>query len=158
MNKSTFIESFINTLKRELETSIARAKESFEVATDDESRGDGKYDTRGLEASYLAGGQALQAKELGEALDRLEQLKTGFYLEVASKSICLGSLFEVSSGKSSDWYFMANDRGGLEIDHDGTTITILTLQSPLGSKLLGASVGDKISLNADSTVEIISVF
>ncbi len=159
MNKLNVITRIIQTLKVELETSVERAKESFDAATDDESRGDGKYDTRGLEASYLAGGQAQQAKELADALDRFEQLKTTSYIEAPSKSICLGSLFEISTenGKVKTWYFLANDRGGVEIEEGGVLITVLTLHSPLGASFIGASVGAKVSMNTGLSADITTV-
>lgn len=45
--------------------------DSSAAATDPDSKAEGKYDTRSLELSYLAAGQARQA---GALLDAIEQL------------------------------------------------------------------------------------
>ena len=45
-----------------------------EEATDEQSKAENKYDTRGLEASYLARGQSRQARETEAALEQFAAL------------------------------------------------------------------------------------
>ena len=68
MDKSLIIEKIIDSIEADLAKTTAAALESAESATHEESRSEGKYDTRGLETSYLATGQAQHALELREAL------------------------------------------------------------------------------------------
>ena len=46
------------------EDAKAAAKDAKENATGEETKSDGKYDTRAIEAAYLAGAQAKQAEKL----------------------------------------------------------------------------------------------
>ena len=64
MNKSEVIRKIIEALRSEFETYIRAAKFSYAEATAEENRAENKYDTRGLEASYLAAGQANKVAEI----------------------------------------------------------------------------------------------
>lgn len=52
--------------------SIKVARTAHAEATHEESRPEDKYDTRGLEAAYLASGQAKQAAEAKRAIAQYE--------------------------------------------------------------------------------------
>ena len=52
------------------------AKASHAEATAEENRAENKYDTRGLEASYLATGQANKVLELEAAIEAFSDLKS----------------------------------------------------------------------------------
>ena len=58
MDKFKVIEKIVKKLEEEIEISKKASMEAFDTATDIEAYSDGKYDTRSLEASYLAGGHA----------------------------------------------------------------------------------------------------
>ena len=75
MNKHTLIDKIISVLQSELVTYLRAAKCSHEEATAEENRAENKYDTRGLEASYLAAGQASKVAELEAAIGAFENLK-----------------------------------------------------------------------------------
>ena len=49
--------------------------DSSAAATDPGSKAEGKYDTRSLEMSYLAAGQARQAEALGEGIEKLRRFE-----------------------------------------------------------------------------------
>ena len=67
----------IRIVRAELEAQYRRvaaaAREAHGYATDPDSKAESKYDTRGLEASYLAAGQAAKADELAEAMKTVAQ-------------------------------------------------------------------------------------
>ncbi len=75
MDKAVVLEEIIASLQSELETYIRAAKFSHAEATAEENRAENKYDTRGLEASYLAAGQANKVVELEAAISSFEELK-----------------------------------------------------------------------------------
>jgi hypothetical protein len=52
------------------------ARASHAEATHESSKAESKYDTRGLEAAYLAGGQARQVKEILDSIKAYEALAT----------------------------------------------------------------------------------
>ena len=74
MNKRALIDKIIAHLAAERELATKAARAAHAESTHEQSKADNKYDTRGLEASYLAHGQAQQAAEIGEAILRFESL------------------------------------------------------------------------------------
>ena len=66
MDKQVLVATIIAQLEKTLQGTTQAALEAAQSATDDEAKSESKYDTRGLEASYLASGQAHYAKELKE--------------------------------------------------------------------------------------------
>jgi transcription elongation GreA/GreB family factor len=59
--------------------------------------------------------------------------------------IDLGALVEIEFPGAKEWFFLAPSGGGTEVQHEGTTVTVITPESPLGSQLIGSRVGEKIA-------------
>src|ERR1017187_10669176 len=74
MNKRALIKKIVARLTDELEVYFRAARASRAEATHKQSRAESKYDTRGLEASYLARGQSRQAAEIQGAIAAFEKL------------------------------------------------------------------------------------
>ena len=68
MNKSDLLTQIIASLHERLEALQNAARASHAEATHESSKPENKYDTRGLEAAYLAGGQARQAREILDSI------------------------------------------------------------------------------------------
>jgi hypothetical protein len=68
MNKKQIIKLFIDQISEELNSMKSAALNTYSEATQEESKAENKYDTRGLEASYLAGAQAKRVEELQAVL------------------------------------------------------------------------------------------
>jgi hypothetical protein len=66
--KAELLEKIRTQLRASLERLSKAAMDAHAAATDPGSKAEGKYDTRSLEASYLAAGQARQVDELAEAV------------------------------------------------------------------------------------------
>ena len=144
MNKQLILGKIIAQLEEEMELYRRAAKAAFEEATSEQSKAENKYDTRGLEASYLARGQARQVAETEEALLQLRGLASAASL--LPTAIGQGTLVEMEQGKESFWYFIAPCAGGTEIRHANEKILVLTPQSPLGRELVGKKAGDAVTL------------
>jgi len=56
MNKSAIVKSLRQQLNAQYERAIKALEGAYEAATGDDTKAESKYDTRGLEASYLAAG------------------------------------------------------------------------------------------------------
>jgi len=156
MDKAPVLEKIINSLQHELETYIRAAKFSHAEATAEENRAENKYDTRGLEASYLAAGQANKVVELEGAITSFEELKN----MPAIDSVGIGALLKLDQGGTTEFYFIGPTAGGTEVEMDGTEILIITPESPLGSQLMGLEAGQKSTLNLagrKQEVQVISV-
>ena len=144
MNKRAIIKKIIARLTDELEIYFRAAKFSRAEATHESSKAESKYDTRGLEASYLARGQSKQAAEIEAAIAEFEKLPVKKF--GADEPIGLGALVELEHGGESSIYFIGPRAGGTEILHDKKEILVITPQSPLGEQLLGKKSGDNLQL------------
>jgi len=112
---------------------------SHAEATHESSNAESKYDTRGLEAAYLAGGQARQAKEIMDSIKLYEAVTTRDF--AADEPIDLTALVESDAGGTRSLYFIGPKNGGLEFEHQRKEITVITPQSPLGQNMMGKKAG-----------------
>jgi transcription elongation GreA/GreB family factor len=145
MNKRIIIKKIIAKLVGELEVYFRAAQFSRAEATHESSKAENKYDTRGLEASYLARGQSKQAAEIAAAIAEFEKLPAKNF--GADEPIGLGALVELENGGETLFYFIGPRAGGTEILHDKKEVLVITPQSPLGEQLLGKKSGDCPQLN-----------
>jgi transcription elongation GreA/GreB family factor len=144
LNKRAIIEKIIVRLTEELQVYFRAAKFSRAEATHESSKAESKYDTRGLEASYLARGQSKQAAELEAAIAEFEKLPVKIF--GADEPIGLGALVELETGGENLFYFIGPRAGGTEILHEKKEILVITPQSPLGEQLLGKKQSDQPQL------------
>ena len=145
MNKRALIEKIIAQLAEELESYARSARASQAEATDEQSKAENKYDTRGLEASYLAHGQSRQAAEVEEAIEQFHTLTLREF--DGDDAIDLGALVEVDRGGKTARYFIGPRAGGTEVVHAGKAVLVITPQSPLGRQLMGARAGDRLQID-----------
>jgi len=144
MNKRALIQKITAQLVRELEIYFRAAQFSRAEATHESNKAENKYDTRGLEASYLARGQSQQAAELEAAI--AEYQKLGVKKFAAGDAINLGALIELEMAGEKNFYFLGPRAGGTEVIHDRKEILVITPQSPLGEQLMGKQAGDQPQL------------
>ena len=144
MNKRTLVKKIIAHLQSELEGYFRAAQAAHAEATHEQNKAENKYDTRGLEASYLARGQSRQAAETEAAIAAFEKLEIRKF--APGEPIGLGALVELEQKRERLVYFLGPKAGGTEVIHDGREILVITAQSPLGEQLLGKKQGDKLQL------------
>jgi transcription elongation GreA/GreB family factor len=140
MKKSQLLKLIVAALSESLEVLTKAARASHAEATHESSRAESKYDTRGLEAAYLAGGQARQAREIQDSIELYQAMTVRDFK--AGEPIDLGALVEVDADGERSLYFVGPKGGGLEIKHGRLEITVITPQSPLGQNLTGKKAGD----------------
>ena len=135
------MERIIEALHDSLAVLEKAARAAHAEATHESSKAENKYDTRGLEAAYLAGGQARQAREI------LESIKVYGSLQVkefgTTDRIDLSAIVELETEGTIGTYFIGPRNGGLEVDYKGAEIMVITPQSPLGQQLMGTKVGQR---------------
>ena len=144
MNKRALINKITAKLAEELAVYFRAAQFSRAEATHESNKAENKYDTRGLEASYLARGQSKQAAELEAAIAEFEKL--GARKFAAGDAIAVGALVELEQGGEKMFYFLGPRAGGTEVIHDKKEILVITPQSPLGEQLAGKKSGDSFQL------------
>ncbi len=141
MDKSLLTKQIIASLTASLVVLEKAARASHAEATHESSKAESKYDTRGLEAAYLAGGQARQAREILDSIKLYEALKIRNF--AAEDPVDLTALVELEAGRANSLYFIGPRNGGLEIECEGREITVMSPQSPLGQNLMGKKTGQR---------------
>ncbi len=139
--------SLLNIAKKELTHSLdvlrrAVSESHGNTTTGDQSKAEGKYDTRGIEASYLAKGQQEQLNQLEESLAKFDSLE----LVNEPDQVFTGSLVVVSTDEEDRNFLVLPAGGGVTIDLDDESYLIITPTSPIGSALLGKDIGAEITL------------
>jgi transcription elongation GreA/GreB family factor len=140
--KSELIALVCVELRSRLERLARAARAAHAAATDPGSKAESKYDTRSLEESYLATGQARQVQELAETLRIFENLRPVDFSK--SDEIGSGALVEVERGAEKMFFLLVPAAGGMEIFAEGKEITLLSSESPLYQALVGKRVGDTL--------------
>lgn len=144
MNKTDLLRAILDTLAAELKGAVRDAKAAADAATDPDSRAENKYDTRALESSYLARGQARRVTELQESLRDCQDLAA----EALPKGglVRIGSLVTLETPGGALTYFLCPAAGGTEVRHEGIEVILITPASPLGRQLMGKDVGHTVTL------------
>jgi transcription elongation GreA/GreB family factor len=145
VNKQSIIKKIVAQLTAELGVYIKAARAAHAEATHEQSRAENKYDTRGLEASYLARGQSKQAAEIEAAITEFQSLRVRDF--GASDAIDVGALVELAAGKQRSFYFVGPRAGGTEVLEDEQDVLVITRQSPLGQQLMGRKQGEKVNIS-----------
>ena len=144
MDKALFFKTLITTLEIELKHAVDASKDAADYATNDEARAESQWDTQGLEASYLAAGQADQARQWVDAIRELRAEKHD--VMQLKNSVSLGALFKCDVGGSEEHFFFAGVAGGHIVQMEGHEVTVITPQSPLAGRLLGLKPGESFRL------------
>jgi transcription elongation GreA/GreB family factor len=145
IEKSDLMKRIIEALRESLAVLEKAARAAHAEATHESSKAENKYDTRGLEAAYLAGGQARQAREILESIKVYASLPVKEF--AATDPIDLSAVVELETAGVVDKYFIGPRSGGLEVDYKGAEIMVITPQSPLGQQLMGKKPGQRWTTN-----------
>ena len=132
-----------------LEAEIAResaiiakaARDAREAATHEESKPENDKDTRGLEQSYLARGQAQRVAENEAAIGDVNALALREFGPKAS--IAMSALVTVDEDGTELVVFLSPAGGGNVL---AGGVQVVTPSSPLGRALLGKKVDDDVEL------------
>ncbi len=138
--KAELVALIIAQLEADLAALRAAALETYAAATGDESKPENKYDTRALEASYLAGAQAKRVLDVEASLNIFRGLELKTF--TPDSRIESTALVEVDLSGKAVHVFIAPARESLTFTYEGRVIQVITPQSPLGAALLGLREGD----------------
>jgi len=154
MEKAILVEALVNELRSRYDRAVGALTGAREAATGTDTKAENKYDTRGLEASYLAAGQAEQADELLRAIHLVETCDFPDFDFDAP--VGTGALVEVEQDGEIRHYLLAPAGGGITLDGEGGgKVTVLGPASPLARALLGKTAG---SLLAGHDLAVLEVF
>lgn len=143
--KKQLLNQLQQVIEQDLATLTSSARTAAIEATHEESRPENKYDTRGLEASYLAGAQNARAAELLAILDHVRGTTPKTFSE--SDPIAPTAVVELESdGGVPTFLFLVRMGAGYTLPVENKKYVTVTTQSPLGQALLGRFQGDAVTL------------
>jgi hypothetical protein len=156
MNKTELLLQVIARLENDLLHARQAALSAYETATHEENIAENKYDTLGLEASYLATGQARRAAAIGLTLANWKQLVLRSF--DPQLGIQLGALVALSDDKDRhQCLFLGPDGASMKLRQQGQAVQVIGPQAPLGQVLLGKGVGDEITLRVANGVHLLEI-
>ena len=158
MDKKRLISAILKRLEQDLDTAITAARAALDEATHPENKAENQYDTRGLEAGYLAGAQAERAAQIEEQILIYKHLEPKDFKK--TEPISSTALVEVELNNKKSFVFVMSKGGGLVLEFEGQAIQVVTPNSPLGEAIIGLKTGDMAMVEVGARTreyEILSV-
>lgn len=147
MDKRRIIVKLIELTRQNLQSAYDSAQSTYDIATNEESKPENKYDTRGLEASYLAGAQAERVADIKSTLTVYENISIKNFDN--DSKIALTALVELTAQNKTSLVLLMPKGGGQVISFENCQIQVITPESPLGKNLIGKEVGEVIQISSD---------
>ncbi|KQO23554.1 GreA/GreB family elongation factor [Acidovorax sp. Leaf78] len=145
MDKLLLQYQVLERLAEDLLQAEQAMRAAHETATHEENIAENKYDTLGLEAAYLATGQARRAEGIRQAIAHWRQFRARPY--DASKGIELGALIcLIDSDDKQHQFFLGLDGGSMKLFSGAQAVQVISSEAPLGRAMLGKCEGDEVSI------------
>lgn len=159
MDKKEIVKILLDQLDNEILKLQKIAKSAQEYANSESVKSDGKYDTRGVEAGYLAGAQLKRLEELKLEKKLLEDMELKKFGE--KDEIAIGALLEIKFNNTQKKYFLSSTAGGSMAKIENEVILVISAFSPIGAEAIGLKKGDEFELDFKGEVrnyQIVNVF
>jgi len=141
LSKSALKIELLARLGADLDTLERAYRATIEGATHEEAKPENDKDTRALEQSYLARGQAARIDELRTSIAGVNALPLRDFDDGPA---ALGALVTVDEDGEESTLLLAPGGGGVRLA--GGTVQVVTPPSPLGRALLGKPAGDDVEV------------
>jgi len=142
MTKADVIKSLRAHLENKISVMKSALADSSESASGDETKSEGKYDTRAIEAAYLAEAQGEQVALAEESLAIFRNFDPPHF--TPEQEVALGALVEVDQEGEICFYFLAPTAGGLMTSYLGCEVTVITPESRLFQELCDKKMGETL--------------
>lgn len=153
--KEKIIQELIVRVRAELGKAEDVLKSTSSFKHEGDMKQESKYDTRSIEAGYLAGAQAKRVEELKLELQQIEEIPLRDFK--MGEEIALGAIVELQLEGKTRNYFISSTAGGSMVSIDGHDVLIISIFSPIGHAALGNRVGDEFELDTKSGKRTYSV-
>ena len=145
MDKLLLQQQVLERLAEDLLQAEQALQVAHDTATHEENVAENKYDTLGLEAAYLATGQARRVEAIRQAMAHWRQFRPRPY--DASKGIQLGALVcLVDSDDKQQQLFLGPEGGSMKLVCGAQLVQVISSEAPLGKAMLGKCEGDEVAL------------
>lgn len=158
MDKSLLQQQVLEQLAQDLMQAEEAVRVAHETATHEENIAENKYDTLGLEAAYLASGQARRAEAIRQAMAHWRQWRP---LPCdAGQGIQLGALVclvDANDQQQQQQIFLGPAGGSMKLLSGAQTVQVVSTEAPLGRALLGKCEGDEVSIQGAPSRQLFEV-
>ena len=138
VDKAALRAELLAQLTEMLATARVAHASAVEGATHSEAKAENDKDTRGLEQSYIARGQAQRVLDLEAAVRDVG------HMEIEPRAqVLMGAVVTVDEDGAAQRYFLAPHGGGNEL---AGGVLVITLSAPVGKALFGKRAGDDVEL------------
>jgi transcription elongation GreA/GreB family factor len=141
-DKATLRAELLVRLREELDPLERAHQAAAEGATHEEAKPENSKDTRALEQSYLARGQAMRVADARRGVIEVGVMSVDAVR--AGQPVAVGALVTTAEDDGERVLFVAPQGGGTALA--GGRVHVVTPQSPLGRALVGRHVGDACEL------------
>jgi hypothetical protein len=142
-SKQALKDELVGLVAADLEKVDRAYRATREGATHEEAKPENDKDTRALEQSYLARGQALRIRELTTNLAELRDMSVrefGLDAPAAVGALVVVARDDLADGTDASVMLLALHGGGNRLAQG--LVQVVTPKSPLGRALLGKRAGD----------------
>ncbi len=153
--KKEILQSIIGHLSKEIDSYHSITKKEKDFANNNEMKQEGKYDTRKVEAGYLASAQLRRLEELNIHLNKYQSFKPIDHS--AYEHIRLGSLIQCLHEKKVFYYFLSPISGGLQLKNGEVQVKVISSLSPIGKKVIGLGRSDSFELVLKKEKKLFSI-
>ena len=152
IDKFLLLHQVLERLADDLLQAEQAVQAAHETATHQENIAENKYDTLGLEAAYLATGQARRAEAIRQAMANWRQFRLRPY--DASQGIQLGALVcLVDSDDKQQQLFLGPAGGSMKLVSGSHLVQVISSESPLGRAMLGKCEGDEVAIQVTPVLQ-----
>jgi transcription elongation GreA/GreB family factor len=145
--KQELLNQLLVKMREELRDLEIAAQANKDFATDQEFKAESKYDTRSLEASYLASAEAKRVEDLKLEIQMLEEIDLK-----STEEISIGSLVELKHQEQVRTYFLIPIAGGTMLNLGDQAVLVVSVFSPLGAEILGLKAGDEFEVETPKEI------
>lgn len=145
MDKKTIKETLLNRLNNEIAGFSEIASSTKDYANSESVKSDGKYDTRGVEAGYLAGAQLKRLEELKLEKKLIEDIELQSFS--SNDEIKIGALLEIEFNNTKKKYFLSSTAGGSMLKINEEVILVISVFSPIGAEVVGLKSKDEFEID-----------
>lgn len=153
--KKELLAELISRARTELVHLEEAHKSNKDFATDQEFKAESKYDTRALEASYLASAEAKRVEELKLEIQILEEVDT----EASKKlgEISIGGLVEILHNEQKRLYFLIPTAGGTLLKAGSEAVLVVSVFSPIGDAMMGLKNGEEFEVETPKETRLYKI-
>jgi len=153
LSKEHLREELARLLAADLATRERAHRAAREGATHEEAKPENDKDTRALEQSYLARGEALRVEELKLGLAEVQNMPLRRVRE--GDPAALGAIVRADEDGEALVLWLAPYGGGNRLAEG--TVQIVTPKSPLGRALIGKRAGDECEVKLAGKSRVLTI-